>query len=91
MYCFRSINGHHTRRCGFNSRTNPIISSVGSLYNFKGKYYFSPYFQWHANTTDKHVTGVSEVHDNQTTKTIKKNKNKCSNSNDLSESQNNKR
>lgn len=69
MYCFRSIDGHRTRRCGFNSRTNPIIGSVGSLYNFKGKYYFSPYFQWHANTMDKHATGVPKVIDNRTTKT----------------------
>lgn len=69
MYCFRSINGHRTRRCGFNSRTNPIIGSVGSLYHFKGKYYVSPYFQWHANTTDKHATGGSKVIDNRTTKT----------------------
>lgn len=58
MYFFRSINGHRTRRCGFNSRTNPIISSMGSLYNFKGKYYFLPYFKRYTKTTDTYYRRV---------------------------------
>lgn len=37
--CFRSTNGHHIWCCCFNSWTDTLISSVGSLYNFKGNLY----------------------------------------------------